>query len=151
MAIQEKENERNCIYCGKRIQGRSEKKFCNVDCKNNYNSRLKAEIKAKGASNQKETINTIKNNYQILLGYKAEENVLTVNQVTEKELLERGFNPDFFTSCIQQSGNRLWKCCFDICYLQQPNGHFMLRCKPPIQQYTDEDTNELISVQPGFG
>lgn len=149
MAIQENENPRTCIYCGKRIYGRSEKKFCNVDCKNNYNSRLKAETKAKGVSDQRETINTIKNNYQILLGYKAKENELTVNHVTEKELLEKGFNPDFLTSYIE-SGSGLWKCCFDICYLQQPNGDFMLRCKPPIQQYIDEDTQEVIYGQPRF-
>lgn len=29
---------KRCIYCGSNIYGRSDKKFCNYNCKSNYNN-----------------------------------------------------------------------------------------------------------------
>ena len=35
--------ERLCLDCGEAVKGRTDKKFCDDSCRNNYNNRLKSE------------------------------------------------------------------------------------------------------------
>ena len=33
-------NEKTCLYCGETFQGRSDKKFCDAQCRNSYNNKV---------------------------------------------------------------------------------------------------------------
>lgn len=148
MPTQEKNEERFCLFCDRRIEtgARPEKVYCNVDCNNNYNSRKKAELKAQGSPYQTEIIKNIKNNYQILLEYKSSKGQLKTSKIPIQELVQKGFKPEFFTSCYQEPNHRLWKCCFDIGYTEETNYYFRLSYMP-FHYYIDEDTQEQVIVQ----
>lgn len=145
MSTQEKNKERFCLFCDRRIEtgARPEKVYCNVDCKNNYNSRKKAELKAQGSPYQIEILKIIKNNYQILLKYKDSDKGLKRKEVAKQELIDKGFIPIFFTSTNETPDHGLWKCCFDICFMEAGDNHYNLSFKP-IKFYTDEDEPDKV-------
>ncbi|MBL7762218.1 MAG: DUF2116 family Zn-ribbon domain-containing protein, partial [Chitinophagaceae bacterium] len=43
-----------CLNCGKPLKGRSDKKFCDDSCRNNYNNQLKSIV-----NNQMRNINNV--------------------------------------------------------------------------------------------
>ena len=82
--------QRVCLSCKKEIQGRSDKKFCDVYCKSSYQyqqSKLKAPRFFKKVDNQ------LKLNRKILKYYN-KGGKATVRSIV---LLEQGFDPNFFT------------------------------------------------------
>ena len=51
-----------CLECGDRIQGRSDKKFCTDYCRNSYNNKVNKESK----NLIRNTNNQLRRNYKIL-------------------------------------------------------------------------------------
>lgn len=124
--MEKKNIKKECLYCEKALAGREDKRFCDVDCKNNYHSRSKSELNAQGHPNTSEIIKIIKQNYKILLGYKAEITSRSSLWFDSQEFHKRGFNPNFYTSVYHDSKQNLWFCCFDICYLVEGNYNYKL-------------------------
>ena len=147
MPTQEKTKERFCLFCDRRIEAgaRPEKIYCNVDCKNNYNSRRRAELKAQGSPYQAEILKIIKNNYHILLHYKDDGKRLKRHQIPKQELIDQGFNADYITSIVEDKNMGLWKCCFDICVMDTGNDYFKLDYIP-IEVFVDEDNPEHTTI-----
>ncbi|MEJ2901639.1 hypothetical protein WAE58_04360 [Pedobacter panaciterrae] len=111
--------KKDCLYCGKALTGREDKLFCNVDCKNNYHSRQRAELKAKEHPNAAAIISTIKNNYKILLTYQLHAmDEGSMISIPKHELTSKGFNERFHTSTFTKQGET-WHCCFDCAWLDQ--------------------------------
>ena len=81
----------NCLECGEKIIGRSDKKFCDDDCRNAYNNRLN-----KDSTNLMRTINNkLRKNYRIL----AEQNFVEGKAKTTKtKLFSEGFDFEYFTN-----------------------------------------------------
>ena len=106
-----------CRYCEKELHGRTGKMFCNVDCKNNYNSRIRSVKRAEENKLFPEVIKTIKNNYRILLGYNlssiTENEYITINK---DELRSKGFDHRYCTGASIDTEQKLWKCCFAFCW-----------------------------------
>ncbi|WP_293307364.1 hypothetical protein [Pedobacter sp. UBA5917] len=106
-----------CRYCEKELHGRTGKMFCNVDCKNNYNSRIRSVKRAEENKLFPEVIKTIKNNYRILLGYNlsrlTENEYITINK---DELRSKGFDHRYCTGASIDTEQKLWKCCFTFCW-----------------------------------
>lgn len=117
------QNEKQyCRYCEKEVHGRMGKIFCNVDCKNNYNSRIRAAKRAEENKLFPDVIKTIKNNYRILLSYKLHELRSTESILVEKsELKEKGFDHRYCTGAAMDFDKKLWKCCFAFCWQEEKN------------------------------
>lgn len=124
--MQMKSTKKECLYCAKALAGREDKRFCNVGCKNNYHSKSKTEINAKGHPNTSEIIKIIKQNYKILLSYKDQITSHSSLWFDNRAMHQRGFNPKFYTSVYHDSKKNMWLCCFDICYRQDGKDNYKL-------------------------
>jgi len=106
-----------CRYCEKELHGRAGKMFCNVDCKNNFNSRVRSVKRVEENKLFPEVIKTIKNNYRILLSFNlsrlTENEYITINK---NELRSKGFDYRYCTGANLDTEQKLWKCCFAFCW-----------------------------------
>src|ERR1051325_5084183 len=90
---------KTCLYCGNKITGRTDKKFCNDYCRNAYNNQLKS-VSSPVVRNIN---NSLIKNRRILEAMLGEEKM--VKQPKEK-LLHQGFNFKYFThNYTNQKGN----------------------------------------------
>src|SRR5437868_6469308 len=86
-----KEENRSCLQCGKALKGRSDKKFCDDYCRNNYNNQLKANSN----SYIRNINNTLGKNRRILEGFLPQSGEMS--KVTKEKLLQHGFSFKYFT------------------------------------------------------
>ncbi|MFV0606454.1 MAG: hypothetical protein ACK5NK_11500 [Niabella sp.] len=111
---------RTCLSCGKPLKGRSDKKFCDDYCRNNYNNSLK--------SNNSKIIRNINNalrkNHHIL------ENMIPENEetfkITRERLINAGFNFKYITHQYQTQKGHTYFYCYDLGYLPLDNNWFLL-------------------------
>lgn len=79
----------NCLECGEKIIGRSDKKFCNDACRNSYNNKQN-----KDSSNLMRNINNkLRRNYRIL----SDINVEGKTKAARSKLDGLGFDFNYFT------------------------------------------------------
>ena len=111
---------KTCMQCGKTIRGRSDKKFCDDYCRNNYNNQLKAH-----SNNYIRNIsNTLGKNRRIL------EALLPANEemtkTTKQNLLQQGFSFKYIThTYINRKGNTYFFC-YDYGYLPLDNDWYLI-------------------------
>ncbi len=110
--------DRLCLDCGKAVKGRTDKKFCDDSCRNNYNNHLKIDD---GFLLKK--INAIlKKNRTILLTLNPEGKI----KVSRKKLLTAGFNFEFHTHYYQTQNGNLYTFCYEHGYLSLAEDEFLL-------------------------
>ncbi|MDR0968945.1 MAG: hypothetical protein LBM67_00190 [Lentimicrobiaceae bacterium] len=110
--------ESNCLHCGEKLLGRSDKKFCNDSCRNNYHHQLNHE-----QINLIRNINNIlKRNRHILTTFNPEGKAI----VTRQQLLNQGFNFKYFTSIYTTRDARTYYFVYDQGYLAIENDRFAL-------------------------
>jgi stage II sporulation protein P len=80
---------KSCLECGETIRGRSDKKFCDDQCRSNYNNRLLSE----NTSVVKQVNSILKKNRQILERHNPEAKT----RVKQATLRHEGFNFDYHT------------------------------------------------------
>ena len=98
-----------CLECGKPINGRSDKKFCDDACRNTYNNKLN-----KDSTNLMRTINyTLRKNYRILSDLKFVDGKV---KISKKRLTEEGFNFDYFTHFKTYKNGAEYKFVYGIGY-----------------------------------
>ncbi len=83
-------NLEKCLACGKELEGRSDKKFCDSYCKSSYHYK-KTQEEAPRFYNKVD--NHLRQNRRILKSY----NKAGKATIRSQMLLELGFNPNFFT------------------------------------------------------
>ena len=110
--------ERTCLDCGTILRGRSDKKFCDDQCRSNYNNQAKA-----GAYMMMRPVNTIlRRNYAILsklcLGEKT--------KIGKEELLQNGFNPTYHTHLYKTQNGHTYYFCYEYGYLLLDNEEVLL-------------------------
>ncbi|MCR8556923.1 DUF2116 family Zn-ribbon domain-containing protein [Mucilaginibacter sp. BJC16-A38] len=111
---------KHCENCGKELFGRTDKRFCNDGCRNQFNREKAAREKQKAHDNLPEIFKIIKRNYEILQGYSLkglheDEAIFTDTW----RLKEQGFNFKFFTSqVIERDGERI-NCCFEFGWYEE--------------------------------
>ncbi|MEJ7625608.1 MAG: hypothetical protein WKF35_02005 [Ferruginibacter sp.] len=117
--INEKENAKNCIACNKTLRGRTDKKFCNEYCRNNFNNRLKSDT-----NNQVRNINhALGKNRRILEKLLKEEKS---HKVSATELLQNGFHFKYFTHQYINKKGVVYLFCYDFGYLPLKNDNYLL-------------------------
>ena len=110
--------ERLCLDCGAVLHGRSDKKFCDDQCRNNYNNQLNSE-----SYNLVRNINNIlKRNRRIM----EEFNPTGKTKVTRKKLSAKGFNFDYITSIYQTKTGSTYNFCYEYGYLLLDNDEVLL-------------------------
>ena len=90
--------KRECSDCGATLRGRSDKKFCDDQCRSNFNNRMKAGI----YSSMRPVNSILRKNHAILSKICLKQKVI----IKKDDLLKHGFNPDYHTHLHQtQNGN----------------------------------------------
>ena len=82
----------NCLECGDKIIGRSDKKFCNDGCRNAYNNKQNSN-----STNLMRNINNrLRKNYRIL----CEMNPEGKTKTTRTKMISNGFDFEYFTQLV---------------------------------------------------
>lgn len=110
-----------CLECGTEINGRIDKKFCDDQCRNTFNNRLKRD-----QNNYIRNVNnTLRKNRRIL----AELNPNGKSKAKREEMLLKGFNFNYFTNVYITKDKRTYYYCYDYAYLEIDNDWYALVMK----------------------
>ena len=109
---------RTCLDCGEPFKGRSDKKFCSDQCRNNYNNRQNRE-----ESNFIRNVqNILRRNRKIL----SDLNSSGITTVHRDELITRGFNFNFHTSSLSGRSGKICYFCFEQGFVEKGHDRFQL-------------------------
>ncbi|KMQ69034.1 hypothetical protein ACM39_07105 [Chryseobacterium sp. FH2] len=98
----------NCLECGEKILGRSDKKFCNDACRNAYNNKQN-----RNSTNLMRNVNNkLRKNYRIL----QEINVDGKAKTTQSKLDSLGFDFEYFTNIKVYKNGSEYKYIYDYGY-----------------------------------
>jgi predicted nucleic acid-binding Zn ribbon protein len=102
--------EKICLDCGATLHGRSDKKFCSDQCRNNFNNKLNRE-----SNNFVRNVHgLLRKNRRILADLWAEDKV----KVHKDALFALGYNFSFFTHIIETSDGNKYQYCFEFGYCE---------------------------------
>ena len=100
--------DKKCLDCGDTIRGRTDKKFCSDQCRNNYNNRLNRD-----SNNFVRNVHgLLRKNRRILADLYDEGKV----KVHKDALFALGYNFSFFTHIIETSQGHKFHYCFEYGY-----------------------------------
>lgn len=108
-----------CLECGEPLQGRTDKKFCDDQCRSNYNNKLNSDA----TSDIRNINNALRKNRRILLSVAGEEGK---TKISRSKLNELGFNFKYFTHTYTTQKGTVYKLCYDYGYLLIDNDYFFV-------------------------
>lgn len=107
-----------CLDCNEPIRGRSDKKFCTDQCRNNYNNKLNSDN-----NNYVRNVNNIlRRNKRILEELNPEDKV----KILKSKLTEKGFNFNYFTNTYTTQKGSIYHFCYEQGYLFLENDQVMI-------------------------
>src|SRR5690606_34185381 len=89
--------ERHCEDCGRGLRGRSDKRFCNDGCRNNFNRQKKRQMQLRASDTVKDILRSIKENYHILRALEPPYEDAEIG-IPLEDVAIRDLNLVFFTS-----------------------------------------------------
>jgi hypothetical protein len=110
--------EKECLSCGERLVGRSDKKFCNDSCRNNYHHQKNSDD-----INFVRNINNILRRNRVILSQRNPEGKSRVKKIT---LEKSGFNFKYFTHIYTTKEGRVYYFVYDQGYVQLDNEYLTL-------------------------
>lgn len=115
-----KTESKNCLACDKPLKGRSDKKFCDDYCRNNYNNQLKSIT-----NNQVRNINNaLGKNRRILEEMLPSGDEMT--KTTKERLLQKGFLFKYVTHLYTTKSGKTYYYCYDYGYLPLENDWYLI-------------------------
>lgn len=97
--------ERQCLDCGSSLRGRADKKFCDDQCRSNYNNNLRA-----GSAAELRSVNAIlRKNHSILTRLCTGHKV----KLKKDELLRNGFDLNYHTHHQSTRNGDTYFCCYN--------------------------------------
>lgn len=110
--------ERFCLDCQALLKGRADKKFCDDQCRSNYNNRLKT------VNNQfLNAVNKIlKKNRDVLEAQTPEGKT----KIKREVLLRKGFNFTYHTHTYATQNGHVYLFCYEYGYLPLANDELLL-------------------------
>ncbi|MDD2527931.1 MAG: hypothetical protein PHW35_08345 [Lentimicrobiaceae bacterium] len=110
--------ERTCLDCGAPLVGRADKKFCDDQCRNNYNNRQNSDT-----SSQMRNINNIlRKNRRILAGLIPDDKIT----VHKDKLSSEGFNFNYITHLYVTQKGSTYRFVYEYGYLELDKDFYML-------------------------
>lgn len=109
--------KRLCMDCGNPLYGRVDKKFCNDQCRSNYNNKIKM-----GNSMVKSINLILKRNRNILEKFNPEGKT-RINRV---KLMAAGFDLDYHTHIYHTQKGDAYIFCYEYGYLKLATDEFLL-------------------------
>lgn len=100
-----------CSNCGKEVKGRSDKKFCDHYCKSSYH--YKKSVEETGGLYGK-IDKHLKLNRRLLKSYNRGGKAT----VRAQELLEKGFNPKYFTNFWKNKNGNVYFFVYEFGYMK---------------------------------
>lgn len=114
------EPAKTCLHCGKTIRGRSDKKFCDDYCRNNYNNQLKAQ-----SNNYVRNINNaLGKNRRILESLLPD--VEEMSKAIKQTLVQQGFSFKYITHTYTNKKGNTYFFCYDYGYLPLDNEWYLI-------------------------
>ena len=113
---------KTCLYCGKPLKGRIDKKFCDDNCRNNYNNQQKA--KGSHSTYVRNINNALLRNRKILESLLPDEKK-TANANRDK-LLRLGFQFKYVTHLYTTKDEKTYFYCYDYGYLPLDNDWYLI-------------------------
>lgn len=107
--------KRICSYCEKPLLGRSDQRFCNDTCRNNFNRNKRQALRSTWCEHIPEILRILKNNYAILKAIGPLE-IEREYCLPKQELSNSDLNTRFYTSTDVDENGITWYCIFDRCY-----------------------------------
>jgi hypothetical protein len=109
---------RFCLDCHEELKGRSDKKFCDDQCRSNFNNRQQSE----NTSFMRQVNSILKRNRRIL----EELNPEGKTKLSRKKLVAKGFNFEYFTNIYQTRNGTNYYFCYESGYLPLENEEILL-------------------------
>ncbi len=103
-----------CLQCGEKIVGRIDKKFCDSQCRNSYNNKIKRE-------NEKLIVDInriLRKNRKILKQFNPEGKTT----IRKEYLTKLGFDFKFHTHSFNTKSGFTYKFCYEYGYLEMEDG-----------------------------
>lgn len=114
--------QRKCLSCGEPLIGRSDKKFCNDSCRNNYHYEQNHQC-----------INLVRNINNILMrNYKVlkDLNPNDKTRCSRRQMLLKGFDFKYFTHIYTTKKGNVYYCIYDYAYsLSEENSEYYILVK----------------------
>lgn len=107
-----------CLDCNEELKGRSDKKFCDDQCRSNFNNRQQTE----NSTYVRQINNILKRNRRIL----EELNPEGKTKTSRRKLLTKGFNFEYFTNIYQTQTGKSYYFCYESGYLQLERDEVLL-------------------------
>ena len=109
-----------CLNCDKPVKGRTDKKFCDDYCRNNYNNQLKSN-----------TINLVRNiNNALGKNRRILEDAFNPGdetvKISESKLLQKGFQFKYITHTYTNKKGNIYFFCYNLGYLPLENNWYLL-------------------------
>ncbi len=109
-----------CLACNKPVKGRTDKKFCDDYCRNNYNNQIKAE-----SNNLVRNINNaLSKNRRILESIISDGEEMA--KTTKEKLIEKGFQFKYTTHSYTNKKGNTYFFCYDHGYLPLEHDWFLI-------------------------
>jgi hypothetical protein len=129
--------EKLCPYCHEAIGGgRSDKVFCDDQCRNAYNRNLrKMGAKDSGEDAREQIIRLIKRNHALLKKFNPRQDGDWI--VDGGELYDAGFHAEYFTGCRLLENGCLQYFCFEQGWVKLEGNRMLLSVEPERLQIFD--------------
>ncbi len=110
---------KTCLACGKTVKGRSDKKFCDDYCRNQFNNQQKGE------NNQlvRNINNALRKNRYILQNFIPDGGMI---KVSRERMIEAGFSFKYYTHKYQNKKGNTYSFCYEYGYLPLDNDWYLI-------------------------
>jgi hypothetical protein len=126
-------SEKCCLNCGSEVKGRSDKKYCDDQCRSNFNNR----IYASALSTVRNINHILKRNRQVLVGF---INGNKSSKVSSQVLMQKGFNPGYYTHTQVTSKGAEFRICYDVAFrILDGNMCHIVECKAANEAQKDSN------------
>lgn len=109
--------QKSCLFCKKELQGRSDKKFCDMYCKSSFQYQ---QSKLKPTRFYNKVDNQLKMNRKILKYF----NKAGKATVRSSVLIEQGFDPNFFTHYWKNQKGDVYLFAYEYGFLKRKENNF---------------------------
>lgn len=109
-----------CLTCNKPLKGRTDKKFCDDYCRNNFNNQLKADT----TNLVRNVNNALGKNRRILESFFSPDEEMA--KTTKDKLLQKGFQFKYITNIYNNKKGNTYFFCYDLGYLPLENDWYLL-------------------------